>query len=269
MNAFADSLFALLFSWLKSIVQGIWGAVSGGNLNGIFTWLGDHWLWVALFLILAATLIDFIIWMIRWRPYLVWKTKFRRMIHFIKYGKKDLQQRSFRRGYADAVSLDMPEEEYPPAYEEDPAPLYKYGFFTPETQETAYAPQEEPAPSYQPCIPASPAPEIAPAAQYFAKAPGYEPPPINTSTRVHGSQSSDMPAARRKRRSDKYDQHRASWHQRLMTDRDEDEGLLEGLPPAVDKNEAFHQPVYPRNGHNPYATWQRPMAQNQETDHQT
>jgi len=271
MNAFADSLFALLFSWLKPIVQSIWGAVSAGNLNGIFIWLGDHWLWVVLFLVLAATLFDFLIWMIRWRPYLVWKTKLRRLIRFFKYGKEDIQQqRHFQQGYEEAVALDMPPEEYIPVYEDEPIYPYEYPLPSPAEEEAAYIPPEEPAPPiYQPYIPDAPAPAPAPAsAQFFIKSPGYEPPPVNISTRVHGSQSSDMPAARRKRRSDKYDRQKAAWHQRLMTDHDEDDGLLDGLPPAVDKNQAFHQPVYPQNSQNLYAAWQRPATQNQGMDHQ-
>lgn len=296
MNAFADSLFSLLFGWLRSLVQGIWGAATAGHFSGFFTWLGDHWLWLALIMALIATLIDFAIWMIRWRPYLVWKTRLRRMIRFFKYGKADYQaQQHFQQGYQEGVALDMPPDDYAPdaPYQPAYAALYDYGYGwdqpAPEPQQPPYqeepavheAPVFRPAPAWQqndqsPAVysqPPQPDPlppyrqEEVPEPQYFAKPQGYEPPPLNTSTRVHGSQASDMPAARRKRRSDKYDKQKASWHHRLMAD-DEDDGLLNGLPPAVDKEQAFHQPVYPQHPDSLYAAWQRPGAQNQGTDRQ-
>jgi len=292
MNAFADSIFSLLFSWLRALVQGIWASVSAGNFSGFFTWLGDHWLWLALFVALCATIIDFLIWMIRWRPYLVWKTKIRRLIRFFKYGKTDHQaQQHFYQGYQEGVALDMPQEDFAPDEALQPAYAspYDYGrkWDQPapmQAQPTApyqAAPAFDPMP-YQPA--AQPAyapretardadvfqpapPEEAPAAHFFPKPQGYEPPPLNTSTRVHGGQASDMPAARRKRRSDKYDKQKASWHQRLMAD-DEEDSLLDGLPPAVDKEQAFHQPVYPQHSDSLYAAWQRPGTQNQGTDRQ-
>ena len=52
MNAFANALFTFLFSWMRTVVQGVWSAVASGRFARFFTWLGDSWLWVALFLCL-------------------------------------------------------------------------------------------------------------------------------------------------------------------------------------------------------------------------
>lgn len=287
MNTFANSLFELLFGWLRSLVKAIWEAVSGGSLSGFFTWLGDHWLWVAIIAVIAGTLLDFIIWLIRWRPYLVWQTKWRRMIRRIRYGKEDDQARQhFYQGYQEAVPLDVPQEEYAsPAWQEEAAFAWADAPASLWEEETPQAPEypendaqngnafsaayfNQPEPAYAPprMEYAYPADEKQPEPQYFAKPQGYEPPPVNLSTRVHGGMASDMPAARRKRRSDKYDKQKASWRQRLISDPDDDNDLLEGLPPVVDKKQAFHQPVYPQGSNQAYAAWQRPGAQNQGMD---
>ena len=57
---------------------------------------------------------------------------------------------------------------------------------------------------------------------------------------------------------------REAWQHRLNVfngDETEDR-LLDGLPPAVNREDAFHEPVYPRRdpmpAPGPYAAWQRP-----------
>lgn len=276
MNAFADSLFSLLFGWLRSLVQGLWGMVSGGGLSRFFVWLGDHWLWVALIAVIFGTVLDFLIWLIRWRPYLVWKTRWRHTIHRIRYGKKEEQaQQHFYQGYQDAVPFEMPlDDPEPPVWREDPVFDWGASSAAPRWEDVPPAPPAYPEnenqtkPIYAPprMEYAPPAYEAQPEPQYFARSQGYEPPPVNLSTRVHGGMSSDMPAARRKRRSDKYDKQKASWRKRLISDEDDANDLLEGLPPVVDKNQAFHQPVYPQSGNQSYTGWQRPGPQNQGMD---
>ena len=120
MNAFADSLFSAIFGWLRSLMQGIWVAITSGQVSSFFTWLGDNWLWAVLFLGIAATVVDFCIWLIRWRPYKVWATKYRHARDFILYGRRN-NSRKFEKGYEDALPLDMPPAEeyacYPPLEE--------------------------------------------------------------------------------------------------------------------------------------------------------
>ena len=48
MNSFANSLFSLLFGWARTLIQHIWTAAISGRYGGFFTWLGDHWVWLAL-----------------------------------------------------------------------------------------------------------------------------------------------------------------------------------------------------------------------------
>ena len=280
MNTFANSLFTLLFSGFRSLIQGVWVSVTSGSLNGFFVWLGDHWAWVLLALCLLGTAADFIIWLIRWRPYLIWRTKARRFSAWLRNGKAG-SQRQFRQGYQEGVSLEMPEEEAPapgPAwipeeYQAPPAEPWQQPP-APDLEEApvsyeAPASYEEPA-SYEAPVsyevpepqayaapaPAEPMPEPAPQRRFFPAEVEYQAPPIYVPSYLDNEFSSDMPAARRRRRSEKYDRRRAAWHQRLISPPDEEEGMLDGLPPAIDREQAFHEPVYPAQS--PYSPWQKP-----------
>lgn len=260
MNTFANSLFTLLFGWLRSLIQGIWAAAARGEFSRFFTWLGDHWLLVAVVLCLGCTVLDYLVWLVRWRPYLVWRTKLRGFVRRLR-GEKVDSQRRFSQGYADAVPLDMPEAECPAP------PIYTWeeqeaDFLQPQQQlspqEEAYLPTEEPAASFSAPLPrqaeSGPQPH-----RYFIQPEGYQPPPVYIPSRADGAFSSDMPAARRRRRSEKYDRRRASWHERLMASGQDEEAMLDGLPPAVAREDAFREPVYPQHGPQGYNAWQRPQ----------
>ena len=106
MNAFANALFTLLFGWIRSGVQILWNASTQGHLSGFFTWLGDHWLLVAVFLCLVCTVMDYLVWLVRWRPYLVWRTKMRRFFAALR-GRTWTDSRQFDRGYEAGVQMEM------------------------------------------------------------------------------------------------------------------------------------------------------------------
>ncbi|MBR6186418.1 MAG: hypothetical protein IKQ41_09180 [Clostridia bacterium] len=266
MNTFANSLFSLLFGWAKNLIRRVWTGASTGAYGGFFTWLGDHWMWVVLLLCIAGTLLDFTVWMIRWRPYLVWRTNIRKLKRRLHLGNIE-NSRNFKRGYAGGIELDMlpPQETQPARWEEgDGAAAFD-----------AYPPQP-PEPVYQ--QPAALAPSMGPVGEtpvyaqdeavfqenesrqrQFTPAQSYEAPPMFPSTRYNAAFATDLPAARRKRRSDKYERKKPVWADKLIGG-DEEDGLLDGLPPAVDRQQAFHEPVYPVKPQPsaPYAAWQRP-----------
>ena len=295
MNSFANSLFSLLFGWAKSLIQNIWTSAVSGHFSAFFTWLGDHWLGLALLAALLCTAMDFLIWIVRWRPYLVWRTKWRAIVRWIT-GEERKSARRFAEGYEGGVGLEVPPEDAPPqadpyvaadwsAPADDPTPDYVPGWDEPSPvrsaqPQLAYAPAAasypqggygDPAP-YSPPAPAYDAPPAAVPGAYdapaqeemarrrrFIPASDYELPPVAPSTRVRSSRSSDMPAARRRRRSEKYEKRKPAWRGRLIPDDEEEEGMLDGLPPAVDRSQAFYEPVYPQPAQGEgYYGWQRP-----------
>lgn len=254
MNAFANTLFTMLFGWIRAGVQSVWNSVTQGRFLGFFTWLGDHWFPVLLFLCAVCTVLDYLIWLVRWRPYLVWKTKLRRFFSRLR-GKQWSEKTHFDRGYAGGVSIPL-----------EPVPAYRQPLF--EERRYAAVPEPEPPampepdfyeappaaepPQYAPIFNAPPAPvfqpvEPAPAPVFFQEPAQPEQP----------SPAPEQPAARR-RRSQKHERQRSPlW---LLSDPG-DEGMLDGLPPAVNKEDAFHAPVYPNYPDSAYAA-RRPMAGN-------
>ena len=248
MNSFANSLFSLLFGWARSLIQQLWESASSGKYGGVLTWLGDHWLWLALFLCVAGTAVDFLVWFIRWRPYLAWRTSLRRFFSFFqRIGREDA--RRFKQGYQGGVALDIAQGEAAP------------GDVWPEEawQEPSARPMEEPV---QEAVPASfpPQQEAEAAPQRRFTPPAYEAPPMVW----NGRETPDFAPASfpsRRRRSDRYERRRAEWRERLIRGDEEEESLLDSLPPAADRQQAFYEPVYPRQSsaqESPYASWRRP-----------
>ena len=283
MNQFANSLFSLFFGWARSLIQQVWSDASSGQYSGFLSWLGDHWLWVVLILCLGGTALDFMIWMIRWRPYLAWRTAARQWTRRLHPTNVEGYIR-FKRGYDESAPLDIGldsqapggekteespmelEEEIPQEEEAPSAPFDPFSSFPPLRESS----RQETAPSYGPVAeePVYAAEEWAyqdegGRQRQFAPPTGYEPPPMFPSTRPNSAYATDLPTARRRRRSEKYERRRPDWREKLIKGDEDEDRLLDGLPPAVDKQDAFHEPVYPTRqqaSFTPYSAWQRPDA---------
>jgi len=247
MNSFANSLFALLFGWARSLIQRIWSAAAEGRLSGFFTWLGDHWLWVALFICAACTAVDFIVWFIRWQPYKVWQTHMRNVRRFFR--GEWWRQKQFEQGYRDAV--------VPPEMTVVPqaAPAQGAGTWNemewavPEGDRAAQAEQRPWAAEAKSAY-FDPQDAAADQRERVFSQQQYELPPLEAPDGAY-------PAVRR-RRSDKYGKKRGAWQRRLADMTRDDVGMLDGLPPAVDREAAFHEPVYPNQ---PTVTAAQPARQ--------
>lgn len=251
MNTFANSLFTMLFSWAKGLIQHAWNDTVSGQFSSFFIWLGDHWVWVALGLIIGCTVMDYLIWLIRWRPYLLWRAFFRRVARFFRG-----HSRQFEKGYESRVDIRLtPEQETPiPAEEAEMPPEESW------IQEAWSQPQP---PAEEEAVPAAPVfsatEEREPRQRPFAPPQGYEAPPLAAGPKpVAGSFSAETSAPRR-RRAERYERRRKEWRSRLINGSAEDYELLDGLPPAVDRQQAFHEPVYPRQNRDDedaYSAWQ-------------
>lgn len=68
MGAFADSLFAVLMSWVRALVNSIWALFTTDKTTAL-EFLGKHWLTIVIVLIAAGLIVDWVTWMIRWKPY--------------------------------------------------------------------------------------------------------------------------------------------------------------------------------------------------------
>lgn len=222
MNAFADTLLSILFGWLRSLVQGIWSSASSGRFQGVFRWLGDNWFWLLLILCLICTAMDYIIWLIRWRPYIIWRNKLRRL-----FSRKGKEETAFDQGYDTGVDVDLsdmapvPAPEYtpwqPPVWQQEVQPALQ--------EEEIPVPQVQEAPMYPPVY-----------EEPLYPSPVYEPAPVQE----------DMPAPTvRNRRSQRHEKKKIRLPGLLGNEQDEGNAMLDGLPPVVNKEDAFHAPVYP------------------------
>ncbi|MBR3105965.1 MAG: hypothetical protein IKH30_02130 [Clostridia bacterium] len=255
MNSFANSLFSLLFGWARTIIQHVWNTSTSGHFSGFLSWLGAHWIWLVIVLVLCGTAADILVWLFRWKPYLVWRTKARRLMRWFKRAASP--HRRFEKGYQGGVKLDVPQEEEPaePAEPEWKAPEWaaspEGGFFTHSFTEALA----------REAVQSSAAQERQGRAKQENE---YEPPPLVTESWLSGAyMKKEASAAPRRRRSEKYDKKKPAWTNKLMIPEVEEDSLLDGLPPAVDRQQAFHEPVYPLQSHTGADTGWQPSVSGQ------
>ena len=80
MGTLTDSLFTVLMSWVRGLVNALWALFSSDHTTAL-AFLGKHWLLIAAVLIAAGLVIDWIIWLLRWQPYHLWAQRARRLLH--------------------------------------------------------------------------------------------------------------------------------------------------------------------------------------------
>ncbi|MGN0746208.1 MAG: hypothetical protein ACI4ML_06000 [Aristaeellaceae bacterium] len=253
MGSFASGMFSAMLGWIRGAIAYLWNAASTPEGGGLLRWLAENWLPLTLILCGAGMVIDLIVYLLRWQPYKVWASFFRRLGG--RSGREeDIQEEARPRPrrtvhrqwlYADGterteavVQEDHPEED--PAPWQNVAPAVADQELTREEYMRQYARPEElsdqtPAPGLedypQPVIPAAPpVPAAAPAAPVQASRPEpqEQPEPVSRGRRIVRQST------------------RAALQQ-LFSSHDEDELDLRYKPaqPAVDKEQAYNKPYYP------------------------
>ncbi len=212
MNAFADTLLSLVFGWLRALVEGLWSSISSGRFQSTLSWLGDHWLWLVLLLCIACTVLDYLIWLVRWRPYVIWRNKLRRLLG--KNSRHQTEEDAFRYGWEEGVDVDLTDMQPAPVQEEILYDDWHPPIYPEAEQENAVY---EASPTY---VQADPI--------YSPETPEMSP--------------VQRPRNRRSRRHEKKKFHLSGL---LPIASDEETAMLDGLPPVVNKQQAFHAPVYP------------------------
>lgn len=120
MGSFANSMFSVLLGWIRTASGWLWNAMIGDGDGGLISWIGENWLGLIIALCVICVAVDAVIHLLRWRPYKVWASFFRRM-----FGKEEAApQHSGRMSrewhYADGTAMteevDVPENVW---YEEE------------------------------------------------------------------------------------------------------------------------------------------------------
>lgn len=159
MNALADWLFSIMLGWTGTLANSLWNAFNHDTF-GRPGFVSHIWLPLALIIMVAGTLIDYAVWLIRWRPIQAWRY---RRIH------RKLQKANHK------TARQMEHGEMEPVYREQIAdwvqtqedPVYQID------QEGAYDPALYEA-VYQPSYEMS-----EPAAFPYSQGSPYEPLPIS------------------------------------------------------------------------------------------
>ena len=74
-NQFAEKLVEVMLSWMRLLVNWFWALFRSGAPSGLSKWFAGSWKGVVVTLMLGGVLIDWLVWMIRWRPYWLWFRK--------------------------------------------------------------------------------------------------------------------------------------------------------------------------------------------------
>ena len=75
---YGDNFINLMLGWVRNLASGIMEAfqsTSGSSSSSgvaILDWFAAHWLTLLIVLIVLGVLTDWIVWMLRWRPYWLW-----------------------------------------------------------------------------------------------------------------------------------------------------------------------------------------------------
>ena len=96
MGAFADTLFSVLLSWVKSAVGSLVTLFESGGDRGLLAWLGNNWLFVVLVLVAGGLVADWLVWLVRWQPYHIWATRARhvkrRICRLLGFGRRQSEE---------------------------------------------------------------------------------------------------------------------------------------------------------------------------------
>lgn len=79
MGNFANTIFSSLLGWLRGAAAWLWSFLNNPQSGGFIVWVADNWLALIILLCAACMLIDFLVYLIRWQPYKVWASFFRRL----------------------------------------------------------------------------------------------------------------------------------------------------------------------------------------------
>ena len=79
MNGFASSILTLLLSWMRSFINNFWLLLTSERGGSFLAFFRAHWKTLFLLLCVGGFLLDFVIYLIRWRPHYVWGTRLDRI----------------------------------------------------------------------------------------------------------------------------------------------------------------------------------------------
>ncbi len=74
-NQFAERLVETMLGWMRWLVNWVWAIFRSGAPSSLTSWFADHWMAIVVLLVIVGVIVDWLVWMIRWRPYWLWFRK--------------------------------------------------------------------------------------------------------------------------------------------------------------------------------------------------
>lgn len=78
MSGIGEFAYTILLGWMRALVNWFWSLFSGTGNTGIWQWFLSNWKVWLLVLLIGGILVDWIMWVVRWRPYRVLMRRLRR-----------------------------------------------------------------------------------------------------------------------------------------------------------------------------------------------
>ncbi len=112
MRGFTQTLLNALLGWIRTLVEGIWDILFSNEAHQWLKWVADNWFVLVIFLCLCGVVLDYLIWLLRWRPYYVWASSIRRMKRLFGGGKVRENQKIKTKAHPEPLPEPAQVQEY-------------------------------------------------------------------------------------------------------------------------------------------------------------
>lgn len=122
MGTLADSLFNVLMSWVRALVNSIWALFTTDHMT-LLEFLGKNWVMLVVIMLAAGLVIDWLVWLVRWKPYHLWARRVRRFLHLPSPEEEEEEERKQRKKAKRQPSAPVEEGQWDESDEEQWLPL--------------------------------------------------------------------------------------------------------------------------------------------------
>lgn len=78
MNGFTNAILSLLLGWIRLLINQLWKLMNSERGVSLLSFLAHNWIYLLVILGVGGFLVDRIVYVLRWRPYYLWRGKRRR-----------------------------------------------------------------------------------------------------------------------------------------------------------------------------------------------
>lgn len=75
MNGVTKTFLSIFISWIKIFLNSLLNFLNDPNSFNLLKFIAQNWIVLSALLLLIGIVLDWIFWMIRWKPYYVWLGK--------------------------------------------------------------------------------------------------------------------------------------------------------------------------------------------------